>query len=137
MGSVNRVILVGNLGRDAELKHTGGGTAVCTVGVATSEKFKDRDGNQKETTEWHNVVIWGKTAEALAAYLTKGKQIYVEGRLQTRVWTDKEGNERKTTEVKADRVVLLGGGSRDSGRRDQTAVDDAPATAPGDDDIPF
>lgn len=138
MGSVNRVILVGNLGRDAEMRFTSGGTPVCTVGVATSEKFKDREGNKKEETEWHNVVIWGKTAEALHEYLTKGKQIYVEGRLQTRKWTDKEGNERKTTEVKADRVVLLGGGSRDGGRREADPADGhAPADAPGDDDIPF
>lgn len=112
MGSVNKVILVGNLGRDAELKYTTGGTAVSTLNMATTETWKDKGGQKQEKTEWHRVVLWGKTAESLSEYLSKGKQVYVEGRLETRQWDDKDGNKRYTTEIRADRVVLLGGGSR-------------------------
>ena len=110
MGSVNKVILVGNLGRDAELRYTPGGAAVSTLNLATTEVFKDREGQKKEDTQWHRVILWGKTAESLQDYLTKGKQIYVEGKLQTRKWKDKDGNDKYTTEVRGDRVVLLSGG---------------------------
>src|SRR5690349_23867583 len=110
MGSVNKAILVGNLGRDAEMRFTAGGTPVATVSLATTERYKDREGNNKEDTQWHRVILWGRTAESLHEYLTKGKQIYVEGRLQTRKWTDKDGVEKYTTEIRGDRVVLLGGG---------------------------
>jgi single-strand DNA-binding protein len=110
MGSVNKVILVGNLGRDAELRYTPGGAAVATLNLATTEVFKDREGQKKEDTQWHRVILWGKTAETLQDYLTKGKQIYVEGKLQTRKWKDKDGNDKYTTEVRGDRVVLLSGG---------------------------
>ena len=110
MGSVNKVILVGNLGRDAELRYTPGGAAVATINMATTEVWNDKSGQRQEKTEWHRVVLWGKPAESLAEYLTKGKQIYVEGRLQTRQWDDKDGNKRYTTEIRGDRVVLLGGG---------------------------
>src|SRR5499427_7801843 len=111
MGSVNKAILVGNLGRDAEMRFTAGGTPVATVSLATTERFTDREGEKREDTQWHRIVIWGKTAESLQEYLTKGKQIYVEGRIQTREWDDKDGNKRYTTEIKADRITLLGGGS--------------------------
>jgi single-strand DNA-binding protein len=148
MGSVNKAILVGNLGRDAEMRFTAGGTPVATVSLATTEKFTDRDGQKREDTQWHRVVIWGKTAESLHEYLTKGKQIYVEGRIQTREWTDKEGKPAKTTEIRADKVVLLssgggGGGPRSGGGgRDRYAEDAGPADSghvdvPADDDIPF
>ena len=110
MGSVNKVILVGNLGRDAELRYTPGGAAVATINMATTEVWNDKAGQKQEKTEWHRVVLWGKTAESLNEYLTKGKQIYVEGRLQTHQWDDKEGNKRYTTEIRGDRVVLLSGG---------------------------
>ena len=110
MGSVNKVILVGNLGRDAELRYTPGGAAVATLNLATTEVWNDKSGQKQEKTEWHRVVLWGKQAESLQEYLTKGKQIYVEGRLQTRQWDDKDGNKRYTTEIKADRITLLGGG---------------------------
>ena len=110
MGSVNKVILVGNLGRDAELRYTPGGAAVATINMATTEVWNDKAGQRQEKTEWHRVVLWGKSAESLAEYLTKGKQIYVEGRIQTREWTDKEGKPAKTTEIRADRIVLLGSG---------------------------
>jgi single-strand DNA-binding protein len=110
MGSVNKVILVGNLGRDAELRYTPGGAAVATLNMATTEVWNDKQGQRQEKTEWHRVVLWGKSAESLTEYLTKGKQIYVEGRLQTRQWDDKDGNKRYTTEIRGDRIVLLGGG---------------------------
>jgi single-strand DNA-binding protein len=150
MGSVNKVILVGNLGRDAELRYTPGGAAVATLNLATTEVWNDRNNQRQEKTEWHRVVLWGKPAESLQEYLTKGKQIYVEGRLQTRQWDDKDGNKRYTTEIKADRVTLLGGGSGGGGGRsggggmDRGASqgpsggpDEPPMEPMTDDDIPF
>ena len=110
MGTVNRVILVGNLGKDAEVRYTPGGAAVSTLSLATTEVWNDKtSGQRQERTEWHRVVLWGKQAETLKDYLTKGKQIYVEGRLQTRQWDDRDGNKRYTTEIRSDRIVLLGG----------------------------
>ncbi|RPI51362.1 MAG: single-stranded DNA-binding protein [Acidobacteria bacterium] len=152
MGSVNKVILVGNLGRDAELRYTPGGAAVATLNLATTEVFKDREGQKKEDTQWHRVILWGKTAETLQDYLTKGKQIYVEGKLQTRKWKDKDGNDKYTTEVRGDRVVLLsgggrgdggGGGARGGGSTSSSSSDEFGHAEPGgsveltDDDIPF
>jgi single-strand DNA-binding protein len=110
VGSVNKVILIGNLGRDSELRYTPGGAAVATLNMATTEVWNDKQGQKQEKTEWHRIIVWGKQAESLQEYLTKGKQIYVEGRLQTRQWDDKDGNKRYTTEIKADRITLLGGG---------------------------
>src|SRR4026209_752744 len=110
MGSVNKSILVANLGRDAELRYPPGGAAVPTLNLATTEVWNDRNNQRQEKTEWHRIVLWGTTAESLQEYLTKGKQIYVKGRLQTRQWDDKDGNKRYTTEIKADRITLLGGG---------------------------
>ena len=122
MGSVNKVILVGNLGRDAELRYTPGGAAVATLNLATTETWNDKEGQRQEKTEWHRVILWGKQAETLNQYLQKGKQIYIEGRLQTRQWDDKDGNKRYTTEVRGDRVVLLsGGGGGGGGQRQQIA----------------
>ena len=142
MGSVNKVILVGNLGRDVELRYTPGGSAVATLNLATTEVWNDRDGQRKEDTQWHRVVLWGKTAESLADYLTKGKQIYVEGKLQTRKWKDKDGNDKYTTEIRGDRVVLLGGAGGGKPAADRT--EPAPQSESGkeaveltDDDIPF
>jgi single-strand DNA-binding protein len=114
MGSVNKVILVGNLGRDAEVRYTPGGAAVAKFSLATTEVWNDKGGQRQERTEWHNIDLWGKQAESLSEYLVKGKQVYVEGRLQTDEYTDKEGVKRKSTRVRCDRVVLLGGGG--SGR---------------------
>ena len=102
LGQCNKVILVGNLGRDAELRYTPGGAAVATINMATTEVWNDKAGQRQEKTEWHRVVLWGKPAESLTEYLTKGKQIYVEGRLQTRQWDDKDGNKRYTTEIRGD-----------------------------------
>lgn len=159
MGSVNKAILVGNLGRDAEMRFTSGGTAVATVSIATTDVYNDRDGQKKEDTQWHRIVIWGKMAESIQPYLTKGKQIYVEGKIQTREWTDKEGKQVKTTEIRADKVVLLGSGGGGGGgdraarpQRDRYPAagaassggggadvhdDNGPFDAPNDDDIPF
>src|ERR1043166_605712 len=143
MGSVNKVILVGNLGRDAELRYTPGGAAVATLNLATTETWKDKEGQKKEDTQWHRVILWGKTAETLQDYLTKGKQIYVEGKLQTRKWKDKDGNEKYTTEVKGDRVVLLSGGGRggemapDRGGDQSAQPEPAASVELTDDDIPF
>jgi len=143
MGSVNKVILVGNLGRDAELRYTPGGAAVATLNLATTEVWNDKGGQRQEKTEWHRIVLWGKQAESLQEYLTKGKQIYVEGRLQTRQWDDKDGNKRYTTEIKADRITLLGGGggggagrSMDRGASSMSS-DEPPMEPITDDDIPF
>lgn len=135
MGSVNKVILIGNLGRDAELRYTQGGQAVSTLNLATTEKWS-KDGQSQDKTEWHRVVLWGKQAESLNEYLGKGKQIYVEGRLQTRKWADRDGNEKYTTEVKADRITLLGGRRDDSAdqRRAPEPSDDSQLLA--DDDLP-
>jgi single-strand DNA-binding protein len=149
MGSVNKVILVGNLGRDAELRYTPGGAAVATLNLATTEVWNDRNNQRQEKTEWHRVILWGKQAESLQEYLTKGKQIYVEGRLQTRQWDDKDGNKRYTTEIKADRITLLGGGgggrsaSGSGGGMDRAGApmggghDEPPMEPITEDDIPF
>jgi single-strand DNA-binding protein len=127
MGSVNKVILVGNLGRDAELRYTPGGAPVATLNLATTEVWNDKTSGQKqEKTEWHRIVLWGKSAESLSEYLTKGKQIYVEGRLQTRKWQDKDGNDKYSTEIRSDRIVLLGGGGGGGARPQQRS---APAGA--------
>jgi single-strand DNA-binding protein len=115
MGSVNKVILVGNLGRDAELRYTPGGAPVATLNLATTEVWNDKTSGQKqEKTEWHRIVLWGKSAESLSEYLTKGKQIYVEGRLQTRKWQDKDGVDKYTTEIIAHSMQMLGSRPRDS-----------------------
>jgi single-strand DNA-binding protein len=141
MGSVNKVILVGNLGRDAELRYTPGGAAVAKFSLATTEKWTDKSGSPQERTEWHNIDLWGKQAETLQEYLRKGKQVYVEGRLQTDEYTDKEGIKRKTTRVRCDRVVLLGGGAgRGSTERSDMggpAVSNEPSEPLTEDDIPF
>lgn len=109
---INKVILVGNLGQDPELRSTQGGTSVCTLRLATTERQKDRDGNWADHTEWHSVVTFGRTAENVNQYCRKGKQLYVEGKIRTRKWQDKEGKDRYTTEIVADDVRFLGGGGR-------------------------
>jgi single-strand DNA-binding protein len=109
MASVNKVILIGNLGRDPELRYTQSGQAVANFTLATNEQWKDRDGNAQERVEWHRIAVWGKQAENCAQYLQKGRSVYVEGRLQTREWEDKEGQKRRTTEIHAQTVQFLGG----------------------------
>ena len=111
-GGINKVILIGNLGKDPEVRFTPGGQAVANFNIATSESWNDKTTGQKvEKTEWHRIVVWGKLAELCGEYLKKGRQCYVEGRLQTREWTDKEGQKKYTTEVVANTVQFLGGGA--------------------------
>ena len=142
MSGVNRVFLIGNLGANPEVRSTQGGQTVANLRLATTERWTDRNGQKQEQTEWHNVVVWGKQAEIVGQYLTKGRQIYVEGRIRTRQWQDQQGQKRYTTEVVAQRVQMLGG-RPDSGREDMGATgppDDSAAADFGggpDDDIPF
>lgn len=126
MGSVNKVILVGHLGRDAELRFTPNGAAVAKFSVATTETWNDKSGQRQERTEWHLVDLWGKPAETLSEYLKKGKQVYLEGRLQTDVFTDKDGVKRKSTSVRCDKLVLLGSGgaTHSTGTRPQHLRDE-------------
>ncbi|MEE2780342.1 MAG: single-stranded DNA-binding protein, partial [Myxococcota bacterium] len=115
-GGVNKVILIGNLGRDPEVRTTQSGQMVATLAIATSDNFKDRDGNRQERTEWHDVVLWGKLAELAQQYLAKGRQVYIEGRLQTRSWDDQaSGQKRYRTEVIAREMTFLGGRSEGGG----------------------
>ena len=154
MASVNKVILVGNLGRDPETRYTTGGDAVTNIRVATTDTWKDKNGEKQERTEWHTVVFFGRQAEIAGEYLKKGRQVYVEGRLQTRKWQDKEGQDRYTTEIVADRMQMLGsrqgmgGGERDAaGERPSGGGAAKPAAKPAaksggkfddfEDDIPF
>ncbi|MDR0672355.1 MAG: single-stranded DNA-binding protein [Zoogloeaceae bacterium] len=160
MASVNKVILVGNLGRDPESRYTASGDATCNITIATTDTWKDKQsGEKKEATEWHRVVFFGRLAEIAGQYLKKGSQVYLEGSLRTRKWTDKDGHERYTTEIRADEMKMLGrregsgdssgeaygGGNAPANRA--AAPDYAPATPVsqkkqafddlGDDDIPF
>jgi single-strand DNA-binding protein len=109
MASVNKVILIGNLGRDPETRYTTGGDAVTNLRIATTETWKDKSGEKQEKTEWHTVVLFGRQAEIAGEYLKKGRPVYIEGRLQTRKYTDKEGVEKYSTEIVGDRMQLLGG----------------------------
>ena len=106
---LNKVMLIGNLGRDPELRYTQGGQPILNLRLATNESFQNRDGERQERTEWHSVILWGKRGEALGKILSKGSQLCIEGRLQTRSWEDKQGQKRYTTEVVANNVILLGG----------------------------
>jgi single-strand DNA-binding protein len=143
MASVNKAIILGNLGRDPELRHTQAGKAVCTLRLATNEVWSDASGERQERTEWHTVVVWGRSAENCNQYLKKGRTVFIEGRIQTRKWQDKEGNDRYSTEIVADRVQFIGGqaggGASDSSSGDSSfggGGDLAPPPAGGD-DIPF
>ena len=113
--SVNKVILVGNLGKDPELRYTPSGAAVATFSLATSERYKDKSGQMQEKTEWHNIVVWRNLAEICGKYLHKGKQIYIEGRIQTRSYDDRDGNKRYMTEIVADQMQMLGRAGEESG----------------------
>jgi single-strand DNA-binding protein len=148
---VNKVILIGNLGQDPESRTTPGGTTVTNIRIATSESWKDKtSGEMKEQTEWHTIVLWNRLGEIAAEYLKKGSQVYIEGRLQTRKWQDKQGNDRYTTEIVGSEMQMLGGRGGGGGATQETrdvregaARASAPAAAPGgasadfDDDIPF
>lgn len=141
---LNKVMLIGNLGRDPEVRYTAGGSAVANFSLATNETWKDKDGNKQEHTEWHKIVAWGKLGEICGEYLSKGRSVYIEGRIQTRKWKDKEENERATTEIVATDMIMLGGrsdasenraGGKESGK---PIVEDSPPADYGpEDDIPF
>jgi single-strand DNA-binding protein len=147
--SVNKVILVGRLGKDPELKYTASGTPFCRFSMATDDSWNDKGtGERQERTEWHNIVVWDRLAEICNQYLTKGKLVYIEGSLQTREWDDQEGNKRRTTEVRARDMVMLSGGSGESGggaQRRTASADVGGASSSStahtstitDDDIPF
>jgi single-strand DNA-binding protein len=145
MAGVNKVILVGNLGADPEVKTLESGTKVATIRLATTERYKDRDGNPQEKTEWHNVVLWRGLAEITEKYLKKGRQVYIEGSLQTRKWTDQSGADKYTTEIIAREMNMLGGTGgtgADSSPASASAsnqVSEPPQQAIGeiDDDLPF
>ena len=141
MGSLNKVMLIGNLGRDPEVRYTTSGTAVANFTMATTDRWNDpSSGEKKERTEWHRIVVWGKQAEIVGEYLRKGRQVFVEGSLQTREWTDREGNKRYTTEVRAQRVQMLGRPGDSSGAPAGAEPGSAVAEPSGgfnDDDIPF
>ncbi len=126
MASVNKVILLGNLGRDPETRYTTGGDAVTNLNIATSEQWKDKNGEKQERTEWHRVVLFGRQAEVAGEYLKKGRSVYIEGRLQTRKYTDKDGVEKYSTEIVADRMQLIGGG-REGGSGGDTEFASAPS----------
>lgn len=115
MSSVNKVILIGHLGQDPELRYLASGDAVANFSMATSESWKDKAGEKQEQTEWHRISAFGKTAEIVGKFLKKGSQVYVEGKLQTKKWTDKEGVERYTTEIRCDRMQMLGARERQPG----------------------
>ena len=134
MASVNKVIVLGNLGKDPDLRHLPNGDAVCNFSLATTESWKDKDGNKQDKTEWHNIVIFRKLAEVAGEYLKKGRPVYIEGRLQTRKWQDKEGKDRYTTEIVADQMQMLG--SREEAK--EVAKTHAPANFDDmESDIPF
>lgn len=154
MASVNKAILIGNLGKDPEVRYMPSGEAIANITLATTDTWKDKSGEKQERTEWHRVSFFGRQAEVVGEYLKKGSQIYVEGRIQTRKWQDKEGQDRYTTEIVADRMQMLGGKSSGSGSFE--VVENRPAASSGgaaalakaapaakgsfdnfDDDIPF
>lgn len=142
MAGINKVILVGRLGRDPEVRHTNTGNIVVNFTVATSDTWTDRQtGEKKEKTEWHRVVAFQKLAELCGNYLAKGRQVYVEGSLQTREWADKDGNKRYTTEIVASTVQFLGdagaGGAKSSGSSFEESAGAGPSFSDPDDDIPF
>jgi single-strand DNA-binding protein len=154
--SVNKAILVGNLGKDPELRYTPSGTAVCTFSLATTDRFKNKQGEQQDRTEWHNIVVWAGLAEICGKYLTKGKQIYIEGRIQNRSYDDRDGNKRYISEIVATEMQMLGragdqggggrspsdsggsaggGGSTNQGYESSGGREEPPFNP--DDDIPF
>ena len=143
MASINKVILIGNLGSDPEVRYLPSGQPVGNFNIATTERWTGKDGNPGERTEWHRIVVFGKQAENCKEYLKKGRQVYVEGRLQTREWDDKEGQKKRTTEIVAQTVQFLGQGGGGGGRDRASAEPELPAAGGepsilgGEDDIPF
>lgn len=147
MAGVNKAILIGNLGADPEVRSLESGVKVASIRLATTETFRDRDGNRTEHTEWHNIVLWRGLAEIAEKYLRKGNSIYLEGRIRTRQWEDKEGNTRYTTEIVADNMTMLGGRREGNGgdeyekpresKQDVEAEDTSGKVPDTEDDLPF
>ncbi len=146
MPSLNKVMLIGNLGRDPEVRFTPDGSPVASFSIATSETWTDKSGTRQERTEWHNIVAWNKLADLAKRYLAKGRPVYVEGRIRTREWDDRDGNKRRTTEIIASQMVLLGSRppGAEAGPAPQPLPRNTPEVEPGpaenpitDDDIPF
>jgi single-strand DNA-binding protein len=148
MSSVNKVILIGNLGKDPEVRYINETTPVANFTLATTESYKDKNGQRQDITEWHNIVAWRGLAEVAEKYLKKGKQVYIEGRIRTRSWDDKEGNKRYTTEIVADTMQMLGKREGEPGSDDMARANtaqsssakpdtQAPEQIPIDDDLPF
>ncbi len=139
MAGVNKVILIGNLGKDPVVRHLESGVAVASFSIATTETFKSKDGNKTEHTEWHNIVLWRGLAEISEKYLKKGDKVYIEGRLRTRQWDDKDGNKRYTTEILADNMTMLGGKrDSDSTINTENKIEEPPPPEQKDgDDLPF
>ncbi len=143
MASLNKVMLIGNLGKDPEVRYTTSGTAVASFSIATTERFKNKNGEWEEKTEWHNITLWSRLAEIAGEYLAKGRTVYIEGRLQTRKWQDRDGRDRYTTEIVGEKMQMLGGKGEGGGRTrtpeepsyEQPSYEE-PAFNP-DDDIPF
>ena len=151
---LNKVFLIGNLGEDPMTRYTQDGTCVCNIRIATSEKFKNRAGEQQERTEWHTIVLWAHLGQTAETYLSKGSRVFIEGKIQTRKWQDREGQDRYSTEIRATELKMLGGGrDRSAGSGDSSGSGDRPASKPKgqdpfaaapdfgdvpvDDDIPF
>lgn len=137
MRGVNKVILIGNLGRDPEVRYTQGGSAVATLNIATSDSWTDKSGQKQERTDWHRVVVWQRLAEIAKEYLSKGQRVYIEGRIQTRSWDDREGNKRYTTEIVANQMLMLGGrGGGDEMSQEAPPPPEEPFEA-SNEDVPF
>ena len=138
---LNKAILIGNLGRDPEVRYTPSGMAIANFSIATSENWTSKEGQKETRTEWHRIVAFGRLGEICGEYLSKGRQIYIEGRIQTRDWEDKEGVKRYTTEIVANQMIMLGGRDAGDGPRPQgppvADYSGAPTQGPDDDDIPF
>lgn len=141
MASVNKAILIGNLGADPELRYTSNGTAVASFNMATTERYKDKNGDQQERTEWHSIVCWGRMGELANEYLRKGRSVYIEGRIQTRNYEDKDGIKRYKTEIVAQQMQFLGGrgqeGSQSERQDDSSNRQPEPEIPADDDDLPF
>ncbi|MBN1186359.1 MAG: single-stranded DNA-binding protein [Bacteroidales bacterium] len=142
--SINKVILVGNVGKDPEVRYLDSGVAVCNFPLATSETYKNKDGEKVTNTEWHNVVLWRSLAEVAEKYVKKGSQLYIEGKIRTRSWDDKDGNKRYITEIIADNMQMLGRRGDDasestpaSDSQPSSSFDDVAADTSGADDLPF
>ena len=138
MASLNRAMLIGNMGDDPDMRYTAAGSAVCNFTLATNESWKDKDGNKQQKSEWHRVVMFGKLAEIAGQYLKKGSAVYIEGKLQTRKWQDKDGKDRYTTEIIADEMKMLGGGGeKPQEKTEKTGRQQHYEKADFDDDLPF